>query len=54
MAKTGHVPNHVGISLVNIKDDIDTSCVDETIRSLMKACYDKTTEAIVLRIGKIK
>jgi len=50
MAKTGHVPNHVGISLVNIKDDIDTSCVDETIRSLMKACYDKTTEAIVLRI----
>jgi len=52
LAQTQQVPNHVNISLVNIKEDIDRGCVDDTIKALMKACYDKNTEAIVLRIGK--
>jgi len=50
LAQTQQVPNHVNISLININTDIDKGCVDETIKALMKACYDKNTEAIVLRI----
>jgi len=50
LAKTQPVPNHVGISLIHIKDDISRSCTDEIIASLMKAGYDKNTEAIVIRI----
>ncbi|OUM67706.1 hypothetical protein PIROE2DRAFT_4775, partial [Piromyces sp. E2] len=50
LAQTQQVPNHVNISLINIKEDINKGCVDKTIKALMKACYDKNTEAIVLRI----
>ncbi|ORX47286.1 hypothetical protein BCR36DRAFT_355856 [Piromyces finnis] len=50
LAKTQQIPNHVNISLVNIKGNIERKYVDETIKSLMKACYDKNTEAIVLRV----
>jgi len=51
LAKVKHVPNHVNINLININDDINNSCVDSIIKSLMKAGYDKNTEAIVLRIN---
>jgi signal peptide peptidase SppA len=44
------VPNHVNVSLVHIKNDITKDHIDEVITSLMKAGYDKNTEAIVIRI----
>ncbi|ORX78070.1 hypothetical protein BCR32DRAFT_270273 [Anaeromyces robustus] len=50
LAEIKPVPNHVGVSLININDDINSSCTEDIIKSLMKAGYDKNTEAIVLRI----